>query len=161
MGEQAVSDPILNLDAICQVGFIVHDIEASARRFCALFGCEMPKIVETAAYDVTETTFNGAPSDARAKLAFIDAGAMQIELIQPDEQPSVWRNHLDEKGEGVHHIAFRVRDTVQTVARLSEAGIPVVQQGLYSSRDGVYTYVDSASQVGVMLELLENFPAPR
>lgn len=156
-----MSEPILNAEMICQVGFIVRDIEASARTFCALLGCDMPTIHQTAAYAVTETTFHGQPSEATAKLAFFDAGQMQIELIQPDELPSVWRNHLNEKGEGVHHIAFKVRDTGETVQRLAEQGIPMVQQGLYSGRDGVYTYLDSEPQIGVMLELLQNFPAPR
>src|SRR5690606_17879942 len=115
----------------------------------------------TAAYDVTETTFNGERCEATARLAFFNAGQMQIELIEPDALPSVWRNHLDKKGEGVHHIAFKVADTDETVRRLDAKGIPVVQQGLYSRRDGIYTYVDSTPQLGVMLELLQNFPAPR
>ncbi len=156
-----MSEPLLNAEMMVQVGLIVRDIEASARQFCALFGCDMPTIHQTAAYAVTETTFNGEPSEATAKLAFFDAGQMQIELIEPDALPSVWRNHLEEKGDGVHHIAFKVKDTGETVQRLTEHGIPMVQQGLYSSRDGVYTYLDSAPQLGVMLELLENFPAPR
>jgi len=156
-----MSEPILNLEMIVQVGIIVRDIEASARQFCDLFGCDMPTIHQTAGYAVTETTFNGQPSEATAKLAFFDAGQMQIELIQPDERPSTWRNHLDEKGEGVHHIAFKVKDTDETVRRLEERGIPMVQQGLYSSRDGVYTYLDSVPQLGVTLELLQNFLSPR
>lgn len=159
--ETLMTEPILNAQMLVQVGIIVHDIKATAQRFCALLGCTMPPIFETAAYAVTETTFNGEPSEATAKLAFFNAGQMQIELIQPDTLPSVWRQHLDEKGESVHHIAFKVADTDETVQRLGEQGIPMVQQGLYSGRDGVYTYMDSAPQLGVMIELLQNFPAPR
>lgn len=156
-----MTEPILNLPMMVQVGLVVHDIESTAQKFCTIFGCDMPDIFTTAAYDVTETTFEGQPCEATAKLAFFNAGQMQIELIEPDALPSVWRNHLDAKGEGVHHIAFKVADTDETVQRLSEQGIPLVQQGLYSGRDGVYSYLDSASQLGFMLELLQNFPAPR
>jgi len=40
---------------------------------------------------------------------------------------------------------------------LEQFGIGVSQQGLYSDASGMYTYVDSAPALGVMLELLENF----
>lgn len=101
--------------------------------------------------------YKGAPSDATAKLAFFDFGQLQLELIEPDEQPSVWRDYLNEHGESVHHIAFMVKDTENVVKYPADHGIAVLQQGLYSDGSGVYTYVDSAPQLGVMLELLENF----
>ena len=34
----------------------------------------------------------------------------------------------------------------------------MLQQGLFVDGSGMYTYVDSAAQLGVMVELLENFP---
>jgi len=43
---------------------------------------------------------------ARCLQAFFELGSVQIELIQPDENPSVWREDLDKNGEGIHHIAF-------------------------------------------------------
>lgn len=156
-----MTEPILNAALFCQVGLVVHDIEASVRRWCTVLGCATPEIVETSGYAISEVTLRGERCDAMAKLAFLDAGQVQIELIQPDDQPSVWREHLDSKGEGVHHIAFKVKDTGATVARLSGEGMPVAQQGLYSSRDGMYTYLDSTSQLGVMIELLENFAGPK
>jgi hypothetical protein len=60
--------------------------------------------------EITEATFMGEPSEATVKLAFFDFGQVQVELIQPDETPSVWRNYLNAKGDSAHHIAFRVRD---------------------------------------------------
>ena len=36
--------------------------------------------------------------------------------------------------------------------------MPTLQQGLFVDGSGMYTYVDSAPQLGVMVELLENFP---
>ena len=77
-----------------------------------------------------------------------------LELIEPIGGPSTWQEFLDERGEGVHHIAFFVEDTDQVVALLEGNGIAVVQQGDYTG--GRYTYVDSAPALGVILELLEN-----
>jgi catechol 2,3-dioxygenase-like lactoylglutathione lyase family enzyme len=147
----------LNADMICQVGFIVRDIERTAQKFCEVFGFPKPPIMVTPGYERAKTTYQGQPSDATAKLAFFNTGQLQIELIEPDEKPSVWRDFLDAHGEGVHHIAFRVPDTERATRYLDEHGIPVLQQGLYSDGSGMYTYVDSAPVLGVMLELLENF----
>lgn len=149
-----------NPDKLCQVAFVVHDIEATARKYAEVFGFPVPPIIETPGFDISKTTLNGEPSEATAKLAFFQTGQVVIELIEPDEKPSVWRDFLNKNGEGVHHIAFGVDDTQSTEAALNAEGIKTVQQGLYADGSGMYTYVDSAPQLGVMIELLETFARP-
>jgi 4-hydroxyphenylpyruvate dioxygenase-like putative hemolysin len=82
-------------------------------------------------------------------------GQVSLELIEPLGGPSTWKDFLDEKGEGVHHIAFMVEGTDEVVARLETQGVSLVQQGYYTG--GMYSYLDSAAKLGVILELLENF----
>lgn len=149
--------PVLDPERLCQVGFVVHDVVATARKYVEAFGLPEPTIIETPGYDRSKTTVNGAPSEATAKLAFFQTGQLVIELIEPDRTPSVWRDFLDKNGEGVHHIAFRVADTGATEAAFAREGMPVLQQGLYVDGSGMYTYLDSAPQLGVMIELLETF----
>ncbi|MBK8021559.1 MAG: VOC family protein [Chloroflexi bacterium] len=152
------ADKGLGTDIVCQVGIIVRDIERTARRYSDLLGMPMPPLITTAGYDITKTLYKGEPSDATAQLAFFDFGQVQIELIQPDEKPSIWRDWLEANGEGAHHIAFRVQNTQRAVDHLAKFGITVTQQGLYSDGSGVYTYLDSQQQLGTTLELLEDFP---
>ncbi len=152
-----MNNQALNPDLICQVGFIVRDIEWASRKFCEVFGFPQPPIIVTPGFDRAKTTFHGQPSEATAKLAFFNTGQLQIELIEPDEKPSVWREFLDQHGGGVQHIAFRVKDTKATTDQLTQRGIKTFQQGLYADASGMYTYVDSAPALGVMVELLENF----
>jgi methylmalonyl-CoA/ethylmalonyl-CoA epimerase len=147
--------PILPSQVV-QVGLIVSDIEKTAQAYCRVFGVEMPAIIVTDDYKVSHATYRGAPTPARAKLAFFNMGQLSIELIEPIGEPSTWKDHLDEHGESVHHIAFNIQGTEEVVSRLDEVGIPVVQQGDYTG--GRYTYLDSAASLGVALELLENFP---
>ncbi|MCC6616381.1 MAG: VOC family protein [Anaerolineae bacterium] len=153
-----MSHPNLKAETICQVGIIVHDIERTAQKYCEVFGFPPPQIVETAGFAQSKTTYNGQPSEATAKLAFFNAGQVTIELIQPDEKPSVWREFLEQHGEGVHHIAFQIKDTEAVTGYLAENGAGIAQQGLYSDGSGVYTYVDTGPLLGTMFELLENFP---
>jgi methylmalonyl-CoA/ethylmalonyl-CoA epimerase len=139
---------------VCQVGLIVRDVERSAEAYSQVFGMPKPTAIITDEADVAKTTYKGEPTNARAKLAFFNMGQVSLELIEPIGGPSTWQEFLDDKGEGVHHIAFRVKGTDEVVALLGEQGIGVVQQGYYTG--GMYTYVDSAPALGVILELLED-----
>jgi methylmalonyl-CoA/ethylmalonyl-CoA epimerase len=152
-----MSDTVFGNNAVCQVGLVVHDIQKTAQKYCEILGVEMPAILETKGYEISKTMYRGQDSDATAKLAFFNLGQVQIELIEPDALPSVWRDYLNENGDSVHHIALMVKDTDGSVKFLEDHGIGVLQQGLYSDASGMYTYVDSIPVLGVMLELLQNF----
>jgi catechol 2,3-dioxygenase-like lactoylglutathione lyase family enzyme len=150
MGEQG-----LGTNIVCQVGLIVRDIERSAEAYSQVFGLPKPDVIITDPMDIARTVYRGEPTSARAKLAFFHMGQVSLELIEPVGGPSTWQEFLDEHGEGVHHIAFTINDTDRVVAYLEGKGIDLVQQGHYTG--GMYSYMDSAPALGVMLELLENF----
>ena len=151
------ADKGLGTDIVCQVGIIVSDIDHAVKRYSEVLGLTPSWRETTQGYAVTKATYRGQPSEATAKLAFFSTGQVQIELIEPDHQPSVWREFLDQNGEGAHHIAFQVADTQRAIDYLAQFDIPVVQQGLYSDGSGVYTYMDSQKQLGTTIELLESF----
>lgn len=144
-------------DVICQVGIIVHDLTKTAQRWTEVLGVPVAFALETPGFVQSKTYYKGEPSEATAKLAFFNFGQVQIELIQPDEKPSVWRDYLDQHGEGAQHIAFRVPNTQAAVDFLARHDIPVIQQGLYADGSGMYTYVGSEEKLGVMVELLEDY----
>jgi methylmalonyl-CoA/ethylmalonyl-CoA epimerase len=148
----------LGTHIVCQVGLIVRDIERSIETYSRVFGIPKPGIIVTDGPEIAHTRFRGEPTDARAKLAFFEMGQVSLELIEPIGGPSTWREFLDEKGEGVHHIAFIVKDTDEVMRSLEGEGVGVVQQGDYTG--GRYTYMDSTSTLGIVLELLENFDPP-
>jgi catechol 2,3-dioxygenase-like lactoylglutathione lyase family enzyme len=141
-------------NVVCQVGLVVRDVERSLAAYSRVFGLPEPEVIVTDGQEIAHTRYRGEPTDARAKLAFFNMGQVSLELIEPIGGPSTWQEFLDERGEGVHHIAFFVEGTDQVVASLEGNGIAVIQQGDYTG--GRYTYVDSAPALGVILELLEN-----
>ena len=140
---------------VVQVGIIVKDIEKTAAAYAKFFNVEIPEISVTVPPAGKKMYYRGEEGTATAKLAFFDVGTnLQIELIDPDEKPSTWREHLDEKGEGVHHIAFFVNDMETIEDTLEKDQIPVVQKGAYEG--GKYAYLDAFEPLKVMIELLEN-----
>jgi len=146
---------LLGTNVVTQVGILVHDIEKSIKEFAAILGVEEPGYIVTGTLEETQGEYRGKPCDARAKLAFFPVGGnLTIELIEPDEKPSTWREDLDKNGEGIHHLAFVVNGMKQVISRLEANGIPLIQKGEYPG--GRYAYMDSNKTFKTLIELLEN-----
>jgi methylmalonyl-CoA/ethylmalonyl-CoA epimerase len=142
----------LSTNIATQVALVVRDVEKTSRVFADLLGVDVPQWVITDTIDKTGATYRGQPMEARAKLAFFDLGSLSLEIIEPVGGPSVWQDFLDTRGEGVHHIAFKVADMDAEIAMLEAKGMPAVQRGNFTG--GCYSYIDSVDKLGVMLELL-------
>jgi len=145
----------LETGKVAQIGIIVRDIEKTAKDYADFLGLPMPAISQTSGIEESRATYRGKPCEATAKLAFLNVGeGIDIELIQPDDQPSTWREFLDEKGEGVHHIAFWIKDTKGKTKKLETMGIPLVQSGEWGT--GRYGYFDALDSLKLVIETLEN-----
>lgn len=149
---------IVGTHLVAQVGLIVKDIEETKRKWAAFLGVEVPPTQPIGDYAVTQTRFQGEPApEAYCWMAFFDVGpGLQLELIQPNDQPSTWRNFLLEKGEGIHHVAFQVRDSAAVVANAEANGLKQVQRGVYGDGSGEYNYLE-APDLKCIVELLESY----
>ena len=85
--------------------------------------------------------YRGEPltSDYKALVARI--GNMQIEIIQPDDKPNPWREFLEKRGEGIHHIGFQVENVEREVDRLTGRGVEVPFYGKINGKTGA-AYMD-------------------
>ncbi len=145
---------VLGTEMVVQVGILVRDVQKIAKNYSEFLGLE-PRFVTTAVEEKAQTKYHGKPSKAQAQLAFFKVGPnLEIELIQPDMEPSTWRHDLDAKGEGFHHIAFRIKGMKDCIAELNKKDMPLLQTGEYTG--GRYAYIDANEQLKVILELLEN-----
>ncbi len=97
----------------------------------------------------------GSPVLPEQDWAFFKVGEnLDIELIEPDQEPSVWRDFLNEKGEGIHHIAFVIKGMKEKIAVLEASGMRLTQTGEYTG--GRYAYVEAYDDLKCLIELLEN-----
>ncbi|HEX3048263.1 MAG TPA: VOC family protein [Bacillota bacterium] len=150
-----MSNSLLGNKVVAQIGIIVKDIEKTSAAYAKFLGVEKPAWVITGAMEEAHTEYQGKPSKARAKLAFFELENIQLELIEPDQEPSTWREFLDTHGEGVHHIAFIVKGMQEKINILAQNNFPLIQKGDYTG--GCYSYIDTTGDLKVILELLENF----
>ena len=149
-----MTNQALGTTTITQVGVMVADIEAKAKAWADVLGLPVPEIMITDTVDVAQTEYKGESTPARAKLAFFHLGQVDLELIEPIDGPSTWKDQLDQHGESLHHIAFVVNGMQEKIAYLDAKGLPLVQRGEYTG--GRYAYVDGTAKLGAVLELLEN-----
>jgi methylmalonyl-CoA/ethylmalonyl-CoA epimerase len=145
---------LIDPDTICQIGIVVKDIEKTAGYYSKIFGLEMPEIFSVPPQEETDIRFRGKPTATRARICLFKMEQLLLELIEPDEQPSSWKEFLEKNGEGVHHIGFRQRDKAhyeEAVAYFEENGMPVRHTGIRPR--GSYAYMESAEKLGVILNL--------
>ena len=145
---------LLGTKNVCQIGYVVRDIRESSEKFAKLLGADIPDVISTETLDKTDWEYMGQPMDVNAKIIAFNAGSVDIELIQPVSGTSTWQDFLDENGEGIHHIAFSIKDTQNKIARLEKIGSHLIQKG--ELPDGRYTYMDTYKDYKVIIELREH-----
>ena len=142
----------LDSTTVVQIGIIVKDVEKTAIAYAQVFGIPKPEVVPIADDSFANTNYQGHSSPAKGKAAFFDLGPVQMELIEPVGTPSTWEAFLRTHGEGIHHIAFKTMEMDSAREFLASKGMETVQTGGWDG--GQYAYVDSANQLGTILELL-------
>ena len=152
--KQLVEKNVLGTNVIAQIGILVNDIEKTSQAYAEFFGVDNPGWSLTDTVDKAETEFEGKPTEARAKLAFFDMGSLQLELIEPDQHPSTWREYLNQHGEGPHHIAFIIKGMKEKITLMERNEMSLMQKGEYTG--GRYAYMDTFKDLKIILELLEN-----
>jgi catechol 2,3-dioxygenase-like lactoylglutathione lyase family enzyme len=149
-----MEEAILKSTKVLQVALLVADAEKTAEKYAKLFGVPVPPVVLSGTYEEALTEYKGKPTPARCKMVFFDLDNIQLEFIEPDGEASNWRDTLNERGEGFHHIAFDIKGMKEQLDRFEQNGVSLVQKGEYPG--GRYAFVDSADQYKIMFELLEN-----
>ena len=149
------SSDIFGGGRVTQIGVVVQDIERASQAYAEFLGVDKPQWFLTDTVDKAHTVFKGESTEARAKLAFFELENITIELIEPVGGPSTWQEFLETRGEGIHHIAFEIKDMDKKIERLATGGMSLLQKGDYEG--GRYSYMDAGASLGLILELLENF----
>ena len=149
----------IEIPEITQVAFVVEDIADGMDRFGGVLGIGPWDVYEFEPPRLTETTFRGEEHEYSMTLALANLAGTQVELIEPKEGPSIYTEHLDEHGEGLHHVAcFAFEDTEAVIETFEGAGMGVLQSGRFV--DTPYWYFDTAAELnGVTFETATNLDA--
>ena len=125
---------LLDEDAVMQICFVTDDVVKSAQWFSDL---------------------TGKPAEVGCRIMMFKFGNIDVEFLEPGPEKSAWRDLLEEKGPGCHHIAFKTRNLTKRDAYLESKGHKLLQRGEFDGGHGRYAYYDTVKALGVMVELLE------
>jgi len=144
--------------AVHQIGIVVADVEQVIAGHARLLGFD-DAAWRRASFDrqsVSELTLRGSPVAFSMRLAFAGSSP-EIELIEPLAGPSIYHEWLEERGEGVHHLALAVTSLAEATATMEAAGFEVLQAGHGFAPDGTggFAYYDTAHLLGYTLEAVE------
>jgi methylmalonyl-CoA/ethylmalonyl-CoA epimerase len=149
---------VIGTSLVTRIRMLVDDVEAATRKWSEFLGLE-PEIgpVDCGKGPAMHVSYLGLPApeaEIRASL-FRVAPHLYIELMQPNEFPSVWRDVLDSAGEGLHSIGFFVEELSRAVQSSLEFGAELLQVGEFATGDGRYAYLDFRNDLKTIVELEE------
>ena len=143
----------IGLEGFIQIALVVDNIEAATKNWAKLFGIPAPEIEVHGPNESHVLTYRGKPADYKIKFAVIKANGFVIELTQPLEGESTFKEFFDKHGQGVHHLGFEVgerRDDI--IAELEkEKSYNLRTVGFYPGSS--WTVVDTESDLGVNLNI--------
>jgi methylmalonyl-CoA/ethylmalonyl-CoA epimerase len=140
---------------ISQIAIVVNDIEEALERYHRVMGWGPWNVYRHEPPALHDTYLRGKPTHYTMIGAEAHVGSVMVELIQPLEGPSIYKEWLEEHGEGVHHIAV-MRPTPEESEKmrrrfLEEADADILMEGRIGETIHFY-YVDSEPQLKVIFE---------
>lgn len=130
------------LEKIDHVGIAVRDLEVATARYTILMAVPPQHVEEVAEQNV--------------KVAMFKVGESRLELLAPTSPASTIAKFLDKRGEGIHHICFKVADLEATVARLRQEGMEILPDaGAIGAEESRIAFLHPRSAAGVLIELVE------
>ena len=123
------------------VGIAVEHLDPAIERYKAL-GLELDFVEDVPA--------------AGVRVAFLRAGGIHVELVEPLERTGAVARFLAKRGEGLHHVAFATRDIEGELARLEKEGFePVDRTPRPGARGRRVAFLRPRSAHGVLIELVQ------
>ena len=95
-------------------------------------------------------------ADQKVRTAFLKCGEVKIELLEPTCPESTIASFIEKNGGkgGMHHIAFCVENTDQSLNDAKEKGVRLIDQQSRGGAEGLHIgFLHPKSTLGVLTEL--------
>lgn len=122
---------------IHHIGFVYRDGEEAVKQFKSLFGIEKFNMFD---YVIVKV--------ARSML-----GRLQIDLIEPQDENSIFYKFLEDGNVGLHHIGYLVDDIDEKIKEWDSKGFKQVNKGIILTAK--FVYYDTTDILGHIIEFLQ------
>lgn len=96
-------------------------------------------------------------NEQKVKVAFLSSGGeTHVELLEPLGSESTIAKFLETRGEGIHHLAVKVKNIVNALEEFKKNGVALIDEKPRMGAEGKkIAFVHPKSTRGVLLELCE------
>lgn len=130
------------LNKVDHIGIAVKNLVETIPYYTETLGLTLLKVEEVESESV--------------KVAFIDAGNVKLELLEPLSEQSAIHSFIEKKGEGIHHIAFGVEGIESRMNELRTKGIRILnEQPKIGAGGAQVAFLHPKSSYGVLYELCD------
>ncbi|MCK5782702.1 MAG: methylmalonyl-CoA epimerase [Flavobacteriales bacterium] len=130
----------MNISHIEHIGIAVDNLEESIKYYENVLGLKC--------YSIEEVT------DQKVKTAFFMVGETKIELLESTSPDGPIGKFIEKKGQGIHHIAFAVKDASEALKTVEERGVRLVDKVSRKGAEGLdIGFLHPKSTHGVLTEL--------
>lgn len=144
---------VVALKRIVQIGIVVADQAKTTQLLTSLFGIGPFRLVEWPDRAESKYYYRDVEEKIRLRQAFVQMGDVEVELIQPLEGNSGYKDFLDQSGGGIHHVLFEVSDIDPVLQELAKSGITVLQSGTGIRPGTRWALLDTKELLGFFVEL--------
>lgn len=96
-------------------------------------------------------------SDQKVKTAFFKVGDTKIELLESTDPEGPIGRFIEKRGEGIHHMAFAVKDLNKNLEGLESKGLRLIDRESRKGAEGLdIAFLHPKSTFGVLTELCED-----
>jgi len=130
----------MDISHIEHLGIAVRSIEESIPYYEQVLGLKCYNIEEVA--------------DQKVRTAFFKVGATKIELLEPTSPESTIAKFIENRGEGIHHIAFATKNIEGALAEAESKGVRLIDKTPRGGAEGLtIAFLHPKSTGGVLTEL--------
>lgn len=96
-------------------------------------------------------------ADQKVRTAFFMVGETKIELLESTDPEGPIGKFIEKRGEGIHHLAFAVKDINEKLAAVESKGVRLIDKSSRKGAEGLNIgFLHPKSTFGVLTELCEH-----
>ena len=134
------TNPLPHLGPVDHIGIAVADLEAGKRLYGEIFGLDL--------------VFEEEVPTERVRVAAFDGGGMKLELLASTDPEGPIGRFVAKRGEGIHHVCYRVDDVAATLKHLQDQGLRTLDETPRPGAGGCQVaFIHPKSAGGVLVEI--------
>ena len=133
----------MELSHIEHIGIAVKDLDSAIKYYEGVLGLKCYAIEEV--------------KDQKVKTAFFKIGQTKIELLESTDPEGPIGKFIEKKGEGIHHLAFKVNNLQNALNEAAEKDIRLIDAQPRKGAEGLnIAFLHPKSTHGVLTEFCED-----